>query len=173
MPIINNIPDEMITEHINWHTRPGNPQGGGRKINPWPPGRITAAPGSGEEFLVWHKGYIDRFRSWIDSLPTDQKPKVEQLSPWTEISPGLKMGMVGWGETQAVHEARLRDMNSFGTLDELGRFLEWGLHGWLHNACASMFDEPVLLGFRSPRVTYFWQIHGLIDHWRQKWEDAQ
>ena len=37
MSIILNIPQAMITEHENWHMRPGNPAGGGRRINPWPP----------------------------------------------------------------------------------------------------------------------------------------
>ena len=36
-----------------------------------------------------------------------------------------------------------------------------------------MWDEPVLLGFESPRSSIFWQLHGLIDHWRQQWVDSQ
>lgn len=172
MPIINNIPDKMITEHINWHTKPGNPSSGGRKINPWPTGRISPAPGSGEEFLVWHKGFIERFRAWVDSLPDNEKPPADQIESWTEIPIGFKMGMVGWNENRAAQEARVKDMDSFGTLDELGRFLEWGLHGWLHGASASMFNEPLMGSYRSLKVTYFWQLHGLIDHWRQQWQDS-
>ena len=51
MPDIPNIPQAMITEHINWHTQPGNPTGGGRNVNPWPPTGGGPAAGSGEEFL--------------------------------------------------------------------------------------------------------------------------
>ncbi|TDJ00723.1 MAG: hypothetical protein E2O76_04565 [Caldithrix sp.] len=54
-------------------------------------------------------------------------------------------------------------MSNFGSLDELGRFLEWSLHGFLHNAAAGMWNEQILLSFQSPRSTYFWQLHGLID----------
>jgi hypothetical protein len=34
-----------------------------------------------------------------------------------------------------------------------------------------MFGESVLLTFASPRSTYFWRLHGFIDHWRQQWLD--
>lgn len=173
MAIIQNIPENMITEHVNWHTRPGNPGGGGRAINPWPGGSTEAALGSGEEFLVWHQGYVARFREWVDSLPGTQKPDASAIQPWTAIPQGLKMGMVGWNASRAEDEARLSDMSSFETLDDLGRFLEWGLHGFLHGASTQMWNEPVLSTFESPRSTYFWQLHGLIEHWRQQWVDAQ
>ena len=82
------------------------------------------------------------------------------------------MSMVGWNATRAQQELQLNDISNFPTLDSLGRFLEWGLHGWLHQASAQMWNEPVLLTFESPRSTYFWQLHGLIDHWRQSWINA-
>jgi hypothetical protein len=34
-----------------------------------------------------------------------------------------------------------------------------------------MFQEPILMSLESPRSTYFWQLHGLIDHWRAQFED--
>ena len=83
------------------------------------------------------------------------------------------MGMVGWGPGHAADEVRLSNMSNFSTLDELGRFLEWGLHGWLHIATARMWNERVLETYESPRSTYFWQLHGLIDQWRQQWVDFQ
>lgn len=39
-----------------------------------------------------------------------------------------------------------------------------------------MHNEPVLLSFSSPRSTYFWQLHGLVDKWRSDWiawQDSQ
>lgn len=172
MPTINNIPQEMIVEHVNWHTLPGNPGAGGRAVNPWPPGATAPAPGSGEEFLVWHHGYVTRFHEWVDGLPNAQRPAAAAIEPWNSIPIGLKMGMLGWNSQLASDEAQLQDMSNFSTLDDLGRFLEWGLHGWLHNASSGMWNEPVLRSFESPRSTYFWQLHGLIDHWRQQWVDA-
>lgn len=172
MSNIENIPEEMITEHINWHTRPGNTAVGGRAINPWPSGSTDATAGSGEEFLVWHKGYLERFNNWVASLPGGEKPDAGSIEPWTSIPIGLKMGMVGWNSNRAEDETRLQNMSNFSTLDELGSFLEWGLHGWLHGASAQMWSEPVLTSFSSPRSTYFWQLHGLIDGWRQQWVDS-
>lgn len=172
MSIIENIPEEMIDEHVRWHTRPGRPGEGGRAIDPWPPGAVEAAPGSGAEFLVWHEGFIERFREWASSLPASTRPPAEQTEPWTAVPTGLKMGMVGWTPALAQDEARLRNMRSFTSLDDLGRFLEWGLHPFLHIGSERMWNEPVLTSFESPRSTYFWQLHGLVDQWRREWNEA-
>lgn len=173
MSTIANIPEEMITEHVNWHTKPGDPGGGGRAIEPWPATGPRPAAGSGEEFLVWHKGFIERFHAWVDQLPDNDKPDANAITPWTEIPAGLKMGMVGWNQSHADDEALVADMSNFASLDGLGRMLEWGLHGFFHMASARMWNEPFLLGWESPRSAFFWQLHGLIDHWRQQWVDAQ
>ena len=160
MPNIPNIPDEMIQEHVNWHTLSGNPGAGGRAINPWPQFGPRPALGSGEEFLVWHDGFLERFHQWVDGLPAGDRPVPQSIEPWTSIPSGLKMGMVGWNAQLAQDEARLNNMDNFASLDELGRFLEWSLHNFLHVGSRNMWDEPVILTFESPRSTYFWQLHG-------------
>ncbi|MCJ8323799.1 MAG: hypothetical protein HRU29_12830 [Rhizobiales bacterium] len=169
MPDINNIPNKMITEHQNWHNFPGKPNRGGRIIDPWSNNRPEPAPGSGEEFLIWHEGFIERFNNWVVKQPANEQPKASSIKPWVEVPIGFKMGMVGWNSSTAADALRLADMKNFSSLDELGRFLESGIHGWLHFAAASMFSEPVLMSFAGPRSTYFWQLHGLIDYWRQQW----
>ena len=169
MPDIPNIPEAMIDEHENWHMQPGNPSRGGRTINPWPAPGIGPLRGSGAEFLNWHGGYIDRFNAWVNTLPDNAQPDQASIEPWTAIPMGFKMGMLGWNQERSSQEQRLQDMSNFGTLDELGIFLEWGLHGFLHGAAARMFNEPVIMTFASPRSTYFWQLHGLIENWRQGW----
>ena len=172
MPTIENIPQNMIDEHVAWHTRPGRPALGGRRIDPWPPTGGGPTQGSGEEFLVWHEGYVERFRTWAEDGPANERPAADRIAPWLDIPQGLKMGMVGWNAQRAADAQRLGNMSNFASLDELGRFLEWGLHGWLHQAAFGMWSEPVILSFESPGSTYFWQLHGLIDHWRQLWVDA-
>ena len=172
MPDIPNIPQAMITEHEHWHMQPGNPGLGGRRINPWPSTGGGPASGSGAEFLEWHAGYIQRFMSWVNSQPPGAQPNKASIEPWTAIPTGFKMGMLGWSQNYADQERRLQDMSNFGTRDELGRFIEWGLHGFLHYAAANMFNEPVLMSYASPRSTYFWQLHGLIEHWHQQWVAA-
>lgn len=62
-------------------------------------------------------------------------------------------------------------MNNFETLDELGRLLEWSLHGHLHSAASQVWGDTILMSFRSPKSTFFWQLHGLIDHWRKSFVD--
>lgn len=169
MAIINNIPQAIIDEHIAWHSLPGNPSGGGRSINPFPPIGRRPALGSGEEFLVWHRGFVERFNHWVSNLPENQRPLANEITPWQAIPQMLKMSMLGWNNTLASEEQQLSDMSNFASLDELGRFLEWSLHGFLHNAATGMWNEPILLSFESPRSTYFWQLHGLIDYWRKQW----
>lgn len=172
MSRIQNIPENMIEKHVNWHTRPGDSDNGGRSIDPWLSGSIDPTPGSGEEFLVWHHGYIQRFYEWVETLPVTERPDEAEIAAWKDIPVGLKMGMVGWNQQRARDVALLRDMSNFATIDDLGRFLEWGLHGWLHGASASMWNEPVLRSYESPKSTYFWQLHGLIDYWRQQWVET-
>lgn len=163
----------MIDEHIAWHTREGNPSAGGRRIDPNPPFGRQPALGSGEEFLVWHQGFVQRFNQWVNSLPATSRPSSDSIIPWRSIPRMLKMSVQGWNRNFANEERLLENMANFSSLDDLGRFLEWSLHGFLHNAASGMWNEPVLLSFESPRSSYFWQLHGLIDHWRQQWLDEQ
>lgn len=173
MPLINNIPQPMIDEHVAWHSRPGNPSAGGRAIDPFPPVGKRPALGSGEEFLVQHRGYVERFQQWVDGLPVNDRPPASEIVPWGAIPQMLKMSMLGWNANLANEEQLLSDMSNFDSLDELGRFLEWSLHGFLHNAASGMWNRPVLLSFESLRVTYFWRLHGLIEHWHQEFVNDQ
>lgn len=67
----------MIDEHIAWHSRPGNPSAGGRRIDPFPPFGRRPALGSGEEFLLWHEGFVQRFLQWVNGLPANQQTACE------------------------------------------------------------------------------------------------
>ncbi|VAW74418.1 hypothetical protein MNBD_GAMMA12-163 [hydrothermal vent metagenome] len=174
MSIIEELPEAMLTEHIAWHSQPGNPVSGGRTVNPFPPIGATPAEGSGEEFLVWHEGFIQRFHDWVTTLPLARQAELQpQLEPWTAIPIMLKMSSLGWNVGYADEERQLTNMRNFQSSDDLGVFLEWSLHGFLHSAASAMNSEPVLLSFRSPASTFFWQLHGLIDHYRQTWINSQ
>ena len=82
MALIQNVPQAMIDEHVPWHARPGNPAAGGRRINPWPPTGGGPAAGSGEEFLVWHRGFVERFHQWVGGLAANQGPPAESIASW-------------------------------------------------------------------------------------------
>ena len=73
---------------------------------------------------------------------------------------------------KARDAARLQHPEAFATLDELGVFIEWGIHPFFHHAAALRWNEPVLETMESLRSTYFYQIHGLVDLWRAKWVKA-
>lgn len=40
----------------------------------------------------------------------------------------------------------------FGSADELGQFVENGIHNRIHGAVASAFSDPIVAGFHSPRT---------------------
>ncbi len=104
MPLIQNIPQAIISEHVAWHSQPGNPTAGGRGINPWPPTGGGPALGSGEEFLVWHEGFVQRFRQWVGGLPENQRPDAAAIESWQAIPLMLKMSMLGWNAALADEE---------------------------------------------------------------------
>jgi hypothetical protein len=171
MPAIPNYPQNLMDTHMNWHMNPGNPAAGGRAIDPWPPGATEATPGSGQEFLSFHRGYIAQFHAWYD---TQAFADPAAVTPWHSIPSELKMSSTGWpgaGSRYATAENRLTsDLGSFATADDLGRFIEWQIHGWLHGAASAVYGEPQLGTFMSPESTYFWQLHGLVDYWWSQWE---
>lgn len=141
------IPQAMITEHVNWYARIGNLSQGGRAI---PPGQ----PGSGEEFLVWHQDFIRRYRRW-------RRENGEPLiRAWNRIPAALGPVRPQWNPPNVM---------VFATLDAFGRFLESGVHIFLHDRAATVYNEPILTTFESPRSSYFWKLHGLMDTWRKRW----
>lgn len=139
------VSQKLIDDHVNWHTK--KHEQGGRKI---PQGQI----GSGEEFLNWHKGFISRYRRWCKQ---NSKPVIE---PWSKIPSELK---------PVPSNINRLNLQAFDTLDDFGIFLESGVHILLHDRAAGVYNEPILRSFESPRSSYFWKLHGLIDQWRKNW----
>jgi hypothetical protein len=59
---------------------------------------------------------------------------------------------------------------SFTTAEDLGHSIEHGLHDFLHPAVATAFnDESVRSPSTAPQSTFFYQIHGLVNHWWREW----
>ncbi len=169
MPEIENFPEELLEEHSNWHMFPGQPERGGRAIDPFPPGATSPTPGSGVEFLVFHRHYIRQFHRWYDDQPNADQ---DAVAPWQGIPPRLRRAAAGWNPQHASEESRLL-RSDFASVDELGSFIEWGIHGYLHGASARVFREPDLNDvMRAPLSTYFYKIHGLINHWWDLWRET-
>lgn len=170
MAIIQNIPIEFVQDHVNWHSYPGYMDKKGRRVIPWPEGSAEPAKGSGREFLEWYHTYLEKFYSWVQDLPENERPQPESIAPWTEIPFAMKTSMLDWNAQLAAEEEKTRRLGAFATLDDLGIFIEWKFNGWLHKTAALLWNEPILISLESPRSTYFWQLHGLFDHWMKQWQ---
>jgi len=163
--VLLNILPSLLDEHHAWHFPPGSP-------SPHPPHPTRpirqGSPGSGQEFFTFHRYYLGKFHRWYDFRPGIDLTIVYS---WSQIPAGLKDPSLGWNQNLANIEDRvINDPGSFASADELGIYIEGSIHGWLHNASASFFREPILANLHSPESSYFYQLHGLVDRWWWNWE---
>ncbi len=148
MPTIPNFPDALTDKHHAWH----NPT-----AHPGLPTRVhlLPSPGSGLEFFTFHRDFMAEFHSWYDGQPFADPPAV---APWTAIPPELKNPSVGWNSQWADDENRIiNNPSSFASADELGIFIEQGIHNqFLHGAAAQVYNEPVLATFGTLSSSCHW-----------------
>ncbi|PEW59101.1 hypothetical protein CN443_15265, partial [Bacillus cereus] len=166
MPTIPNFPEYLNHEHHAWHMPSAHPNLPTRQILP-------PNPGAGLEFLTFHRNFIAKFHQWYDSQSfADQNA----VAPWTSIPPELKVASAGWTSQFEADEKRILTNNPpFASLDELGLFIERGLHNqFLHGAAAIVYNEPIIGTIpNSPLSTLFYKIHGLIDYWCSSWRSFE
>jgi hypothetical protein len=169
-PTIPWFPDAWLNEHRNWHMNAGDPAHGGR-VHP------MGAIGSGEEFLVFHCNFIAKVIAWYNQQSFANPTRV---APWLALPPELKQnppigGLAPW-QTQFSddHDLRLNPLRfNFQSDDDLGQFIEGGIHSWLHAAASVVYDSPPLDDpMTSAPFTYFYQLHGLINVYWSCWRDA-
>ena len=160
VPTIPNFPQKFNDEHHAWHT---SSHAG------FPPRKFQqGAAGSGEEFLTFHRDFMSKVLVWyLDQQGADPSA----VARWTAVPAELKNPTYRWSAQLAAEEARLAaPSGQFATSDELGIFIEMGIHNqFLHAATAAHFGEPVVASFHSPSSTYFYKIHGLVQHWWIQW----
>jgi hypothetical protein len=166
MPTIPNFPQDLAHEHHAWHVPSAHPELPTRRILP-------PNLGAGLEFLTFHRDFIAQFHRWYDSQPfADQNA----VAPWILVPPELKVARAGWNSRWEDDERRIQTNNPpFASADELGLFIELGIHNnFLHGATAVIFNEPIVsMPLPSPESTFFYKIHGLVDHWWQLWEQQR
>jgi hypothetical protein len=162
MPLIPGFPDELNDLHHAWHQPAAHP-GLPTRVH------LPPSPGSGLEFLQFHHDLIVRFHKWFDLQPFANQFDV---APWTSIPADLKQRQFGWNMNFANQETRIVLNNpAFATEDELGLFIEQGLHNqFLHTATSQRFNEPIVGTLHSPQSTLFYKIHGLVDYWWNQWK---
>lgn len=150
----------LSDKHHAWHT-PGGAHGFPSRTNP------AGSPGSGMEFFNFHRNLMDDFFAWNN---THAAVPTSLLVPWTSIPAALKATSL-WNATFAAQELRLTtNTPPFATADELGIYIETGIHNqFLHGATAQAFSEPVVGTLHSPQSTFFYQIHGLVNYWWNLW----
>jgi hypothetical protein len=162
----------IMDKHHAWHT-PGGAHG-------YPSRQFAmGTPGSGLEFLQFHKDVINQFFAWNNVY---HAASAADIARWTGVPAELKLPETGWpnpgfGTDLAVAEARI-DSNSppFSSADELGVHIETTIHNWIHGAVAasSIFNLPpaekdIISHFHSVQSTYFYKIHGMIQFWWDRW----
>jgi hypothetical protein len=153
MSLIPNYPKALNDEHSSWHMNRPIPMG---------------EHGSGFDFLTFHHHFLEDFHKWYDKQPFADQAAV---TPWVEIPSQLKVQAFGWNADLAASQDRIvHHPETFTNADELGIFIENGMHNWLHTRSADLYKEPVLSTAHDANLsTHFYQIHGLIDSWLTSW----
>jgi len=131
------------------------------------------SPGSGLEFLTFHRSFVGHFHTWYDVQPGNDQAAV---AAWPAIPPELKTAAAGWSTTWAAQETHITTNSpAFPTSDALGIFIETGIHNnFLHSAAGIVYNEPLLFNpMTSPMSTHFYQLHGLITNWWNHWASLQ
>jgi len=177
MTAIPNFPDDLLHQHHKWHMPAAHPE--------LPPTRLHPAgsTGSGDEFLTFHRDFMAQVLAWYSTMtftadPFDQpSAKAALVAPWISV-PAEMRNLQEWNNW-ANDSARLDSAvtagptrpSDFGSSDQLGIFIELGIHNnFLHGAAADAYDDEIVRSpMTSPGSTLFYKIHGLVQHWWAIW----
>lgn len=203
---------DMREHHDNWHLvrrpdllrRESAQRRAQLRSRGWIAPRAQGDSGSGIDFLYMHRKMIEQVNAELARIADPQYPQIEG---WTHIPsdpvdpdwpvpdwPGAPSFF-----TEAKSEAALDQYLQLAserytneewlatvTLDELGREIESGIHGWFHlrwsappwftGDPAQQIDDPAndFLGdpYSSHVNEVFWKLHGWIDDRITQWEVA-
>jgi hypothetical protein len=146
-------PGALLTEHTQWHQGACG-TAGARKC-----------PRSGEDFLVFHRNFLDRLRDEFT-----RQGLTADITPWVTIPAAMKNTANGWSTTLQDAENAINSMINpatgarFASLEVFGAYVEDRIHGSLHGIAQRTYGEaeigPVNM---SPKSTYFFKIHGWVE----------
>lgn len=143
----------VLATHSNWHML-------GRTFP-------LGVPGSGDEFLQFHRSLLNPFRTWLAN--NGHSSLTSWIASLTQIpnNPGLRATYTN--DRQVLTGTRSQLQATFATRDALGVFIEGRIHGIVHSAFASVsnggngidprFADPM----RAPESIRFWRWHAWID----------
>lgn len=155
MARIQNFPENLLVEHSRWHRRNMNM------------GQLRS--GDGVEFLSFHRNFLQKALEWYDSQGLNPR----SVAPWRSIPSEIKRHP-GWTSTLQNAENRImRNLSSFTSAEELGRFLQTSsLHNAVHVIGSEVYNDTDFARISlSPRSTLFYNWHGLIDNWWSQLEN--
>jgi hypothetical protein len=160
-----------MMEHMDWHADPDN----------------QARTGNyGDRFLVFHRQYVDQFDAYRQSrnllpvtpwdpatpIPPDLAHPRTLSAPRTtdnpmSVNPACRTPtwatLAGGSDADPLHG--YTSLLQFQSLDELGRSIDAGWHGTVHNTIGGD-----MAAYHSPIDPVFWRWHRWIDTVRAAWE---
>jgi hypothetical protein len=171
-------PDPMnsprMMEHMDWHNDPQNRQRTGNY---------------GERFLEFHRQFIDKFDAF---RATKSLLQVEPWDPSTQIPGYLSHDYILMAARQTDYPFSINphcktptwataaggtdpdplfghtSLLQFASLDQLGRSIDGGWHGTVHNTIGGDMSQ-----FHSPIDPIFWRWHRWVDGVRSTWVALQ
>lgn len=164
--IITYVTPSVVQEHMDWHMGNG-------------PGGMTG-PGSGENFLAFHRTYIAKLEAYLTAQGRPQYVPLRTWNPQTPIPPEFShpgrvssnpgIPLPTWA---TVAGGTIPDplfghtaLGQFASSDELGRALGFQFHGSVHNAIGGDMAT-----FQSPLDPIFFPWHALLDDLWSEWEN--
>jgi hypothetical protein len=152
MPEIADLPERFLQRHEEWHMANHDIQ----------------APGYGIGLLDFHRDLLKDVLAWMRDTGHD----LTSVQPWPAIPAELTADRTfSPGKRDAVRRITQRAY-TFRDLDDFGLFLtsdarSENLHLWFHDVTMAVYNDPFIRPFAtSPKSTYFYNFHGLIQNWR-------
>jgi len=143
----------LVNEHTQWHLGSCGAAGSRR------------CPASGEEFLTFHRNFLDRLRDEFERQGISA-----DITPWIQLPPEMRNPANGWTAALQTAEDHIWSMIApatgvrFSTLEAYGTYIEQNYHNFLHGIAAAAYGESAIGPINmSPKSTYFFKIHGLVE----------
>jgi len=178
MPLIPNFPEKLADYHHQWHDVNAHLKEFG-VLRKYPAG----TPGGGLDFLTFHRDFMAWALDWYFLTDFSEPPfndpiqKAAVVAPWRSVPEKLKKDwtlpdgtIIRWLAWIADNDRLETDIPNFISDDDLGTFIELGIHNnFIHGAASVAYSEPVVRSLHSPNSTYFYKIHGLVARWWNQW----
>jgi hypothetical protein len=146
------FPDYLHHEHMHWHMEEH----------------------TGAEFLEFHRDFVARFHQWYDQQGFADQSLV---APWSALPAEFRQAADPEAGRWFNEVRKLEtELGRWTTDDAFGQHIQsGGLHRWLHHVpITTVYRDTRITNFQTaPTTRHFYQLHGLIDAWWQRWRDGR